>query len=103
MMGAMHSPTPPPPPLALILAALATLGPFSIDTFLPAMPAIGQALHAPPLAVQQALTVYLLGYGVMMLWHGAISDAVGRKPVIVISTAVFTLASVGCAFAQTLP
>lgn len=103
MMGAMHPSTPHPFRLALILAALATLGPFSIDTFLPAMPAIGQALHTPPLAVQQALTVYLLGYGVMMLWHGAISDAVGRKPVIVISTAVFTLASVGCAFAQTLP
>ena len=89
--------------LALMLAALATLGPFSIDTFLPAMPAIGASLGASQVAMQQALTVYLFCYGLMMLWHGAISDALGRKPVIVASTLVFTLASVGCALAQTLP
>lgn len=89
--------------LALMLAALATLGPFSIDTFLPAMPAIGASLGASQVAMQQALTVYLFCYGLMMLWHGAISDALGRKPVIVASTLVFTLASIGCALAQTLP
>ena len=55
--------TPTPPPrsghfgLALMLAALATLGPFSIDTFLPAMPAIGASLGASQVAMQQALTV----------------------------------------------
>lgn len=89
--------------LALMLAALATLGPFSIDTFLPAMPTIARALGASPVAMQQALTVYLFCYGLMMLWHGGISDALGRKPVIVASTLVFTLASLGCALAQTLP
>lgn len=88
--------------LALVLAALATLGPFSIDTFLPAMHSIGQALHASDLQIQQALTVYLFFYGLMMLWHGAISDAIGRRPVILVSTALFALASVGCAFADSL-
>ena len=43
--------------------------------------------------MQQALTVYLFCYGLMMLWHGGISDALGRKPVIVASTLVFTLVS----------
>lgn len=47
------------PGLALMLAALSTLGPFSIDTFLPAMGAIGTALEASPLEMQQALSVYL--------------------------------------------
>lgn len=74
--------TPSAPGLALILAALATLGPFSIDTFLPAMATIGHALDASPIEIQQALSIYLLCYGAMMLWHGALSDAIGRRPVI---------------------
>ena len=50
------------------------------------MPTIARALGASPVAMQQALTVYLFCYGLMMLWHGGISDALGRKPVIVAST-----------------
>ena len=74
------------PGLALMLAALSTLGPFSIDTFLPAMGAIGTALEASPLEMQQALSVYLFFYGGMMLWHGSISDAMGRRPVLMVAT-----------------
>ena len=88
--------------LAILLAALSTLGPFSIDTFLPAMQAIGQSLSASPIQMQQALTVYLLSYAVMMLWHGSISDAVGRRPVVLVTTLLFSLASIGCAFSTSL-
>lgn len=88
--------------LALLLAALATLGPFSIDTFLPAMAEIGRALSATPIEIQQALSVYLFCYGVMMLWHGAISDAVGRRPVVLVTLLLFAIASVGCALAPNL-
>lgn len=88
--------------LALLLAALATLGPFSIDTFLPAMGEIGVALSASPIQMQQALSVYLFCYALMMLWHGAISDSVGRRPVIMVSCLVFAVASVGCALAPDL-
>lgn len=88
--------------LAILLAALSTLGPFSIDTFLPAMQAIGLSLSASPLQMQQALTVYLLCYAVMMLWHGSISDAIGRRPVVLVTTLLFSLASLGCALAPSL-
>ncbi|PTU66780.1 MULTISPECIES: multidrug effflux MFS transporter [Chromobacterium] len=88
--------------LAILLAALSTLGPFSIDTFLPAMSAIGQSLAVSPLQMQQALTVYLLSYAVMMLWHGSISDAVGRRPVVLVTTLLFSLASIGCALSDSL-
>ncbi|TCW31736.1 multidrug effflux MFS transporter [Gulbenkiania mobilis] len=89
--------------LAFLLAALATIGPFSIDTFLPAMPAIGRSLEVGPLEIQQALTVYLLCYAFMMLWHGAISDAIGRRRVVLATTLLFGLASVGCALSNSLP
>jgi DHA1 family bicyclomycin/chloramphenicol resistance-like MFS transporter len=89
--------------LAFLLAALATIGPFAIDTFLPAMNAIGASLNAGPIAIQQALTAYMFFYALMMLWHGAISDAVGRRPVILITTLLFGMASIGCVFATDLP
>jgi DHA1 family bicyclomycin/chloramphenicol resistance-like MFS transporter len=88
--------------LLLLLAALNTIGPFSVDTYLPAFPSIEAGLHATPLALQQSLTAYLLPFSFMMLWHGAISDAVGRKSVIMIGQFIFLLASLLCAVAPTI-
>lgn len=83
--------------LAPLLAALAMLGPFSVDTYLPAFPNIQASLHASALEVQQTLTAYMFSFGVMTLWHGAISDAFGRRNIILVSLAIFAVASLGCA------
>ncbi|MDX9706902.1 MAG: multidrug effflux MFS transporter [Azospira sp.] len=85
--------------LALLLAALAALGPFSIDAYLPSFPEIGASLSASPIEVQQTLSVYLIPFAVMALWHGAIADALGRRRVILWALALFCVASLGCAFA----
>lgn len=86
----------------LMLAALAAVGPFSIDTFLPALLELQTALHATPIEAQQALSAYLLGFGLMCLWHGAISDALGRRPVILASLLIYIAASVVCTFAPSI-
>lgn len=83
--------------LALILAGLAMLGPFSIDTYLPAFPDIQRSLGSSALEVQQTLTAYMFAFSVMILWHGALSDAFGRRSIILISLVVFTIASLACA------
>jgi DHA1 family bicyclomycin/chloramphenicol resistance-like MFS transporter len=88
--------------LAFVLGALAMFGPFSIDTVFPAFGAMARDLGSTPVAVQQTISSYLLGYGLMSLFHGAISDAVGRRPVILWGTALFGLASVGCALSTDL-
>lgn len=88
--------------LIAILAGLAMVGPFAIDTFFPAFPAIAAALHASPFQMQQTLSVYLVAYALMALLHGGLSDALGRRPVILVALAVFTLASIGCALADTM-
>ena len=88
--------TPSLPLLAGLLAALTALGPFSIDTYLPAFPAIGAGLSASPLEVQQSLTAYMLPFTLMILWHGPLSDALGRRRVILAGLAVFGLASLLC-------
>jgi len=89
--------------LAANLAALATLGPFSIDTYMPSFPSIGRALAATPLEVQQSLSAYLIPFAGMMLFHGALADSFGRRPVILWGLVIFALASVGCALSQSLP
>lgn len=90
------------PTLALLLAALGMLGPFSIDTYLPAFDGIAHALSASPLEMQQTLSAYLFAFAFMSLFHGSLSDSFGRRPVVLCGIAVFTLASIGCALSQTI-
>ncbi|MGV8942729.1 multidrug effflux MFS transporter [Thermomonas sp.] len=89
--------------LAVILGALAMFGPFSIDTIFPAFPQIGADLGAGKLAMQQTISIYLLAYAAMSVVHGPLSDAIGRKRVILAGLAVFVLASVGCALSTSMP
>ena len=88
--------------LALLLGGLAMFGPFSIDTIFPAFPQMGAQLGADKLAMQQTISVYLIAYALMSVVHGPLSDAIGRRRVILGGLAVFTLASVGCALAPDL-
>jgi len=87
---------------ALMLAALASIGPFAIDTYLPAFEGISRSLASTPVQMQQSLSLYLVAFAVMNLFHGAISDAIGRKPVVLAGLLVFGLGSAGCALAQSI-
>ncbi|HKO68139.1 MAG TPA: multidrug effflux MFS transporter [Burkholderiaceae bacterium] len=86
--------------LSVLLACLGMLGPFSIDTYLPAFTGIAQSLGATPVQMQQTLSAYLFGFAIMNLFHGALSDSFGRRPVVLWGLMVFTLASAGCALSQ---
>ncbi len=88
--------------LAGLLALLAMFGPFAIDTLFPAFPAVARDLGTTAFAMQQTLSVYIVAYGLMALLHGPLSDAYGRRVVILSGVAVFTLASIGCALASTI-
>jgi DHA1 family bicyclomycin/chloramphenicol resistance-like MFS transporter len=95
-------PAPSSNQLALMLAGLAMLGPFSVDTYLPAFPAIETSLGADMMAVQQTLTAYMLSFAVMILWHGALSDAFGRRNIVLVSLAVFAIGTLGCAASHSI-
>jgi DHA1 family bicyclomycin/chloramphenicol resistance-like MFS transporter len=88
--------------LSVLLACLAMLGPFAIDTYIPAFTGIAASIDATPTQMQQTLSVYLLGFAFMSLFHGALSDSLGRRPVVLTGVAVFTVASMGCALSQTI-
>ncbi|NLA68584.1 MAG: multidrug effflux MFS transporter, partial [Gammaproteobacteria bacterium] len=89
--------------LALLLAGLSMFGPFSIDAIFPAFPVMGESLGADKLAMQQTISAYLVAYALMSLVHGPMSDALGRRRVILGGLVVFIAASVGCALADDLP
>ncbi|MFN3375910.1 MAG: multidrug effflux MFS transporter [Burkholderiaceae bacterium] len=88
--------------LAVLLALLGMLGPFPIDTYIPAFAGIAQSLNASPVQMQQTLSAYLFGFAFMNLFHGALADSFGRRPVVLTGIAMFTLASAGCALSQSI-
>jgi DHA1 family bicyclomycin/chloramphenicol resistance-like MFS transporter len=85
--------------LAVLLAALSMLSPFAIDTFFPSFHSIAADFGLSKFAVQQTVTVYMLPLSLMSLVQGPLSDAIGRRPVILAGIAIYTVASIGCAFA----
>ena len=89
-------------PRVITLAALASLAPFAIDTYLPAFHILSEDLLASPEAIQQSLTFYLLPYTIMLLFHGPISDGIGRIKTMQWGLLLFLFASLGCAFSTTV-
>ncbi|YAL84593.1 multidrug effflux MFS transporter [Dermacoccaceae bacterium W4C1] len=85
--------------LVIIWALLAMIGPFTIDTIFPGFAAMEDELGVSAEALQQVLSVYLLTLAVMSLLHGPLSDALGRRPVIIVACIGYALASIGCALA----
>ena len=65
--------------LTLLLSLLTALGPLTMDMYLPSLPAIGEALGAPPVQVQLTISSYLLGFAVGQIIYGPISDRIGRR------------------------
>lgn len=84
--------------VALIAAMMATNA-LAIDSMLPALPNIGEALGVhDPNARQWVITAYLLGFGVAQLVYGSLADRYGRKPVLMVGLTLYTLFAALCAF-----
>lgn len=86
----------------MILAGLSMLGPFTIDTVFPAFERIGEQFGADSTAMQQVTSLYMLAFAVMSVFHGPLSDALGRKPVMIAGLIGYVAASIGCALAPNL-
>ena len=85
-----------------LLAALAMFGPFTIDTFFPAFAEVASSLHANPWQMQQTISAYLLGYALMSFVHGPVSDAHGRRLVILFGVGSYIVASIVCTVAPNI-
>lgn len=87
---------------ALVLGLLSAIGPFAIDMYLPALPAIGADLGADTAGVQMSLMAFMAAIAICQLFYGPISDMVGRKPPLYFGMALFAIGAVGCAFAPSI-
>ncbi len=88
--------------MTIMLAFMTALGPLATDLYLPSLPHIGEALGASPAAVQLTLSAYLIGFSAGPIVYGPVSDALGRKPVLVAAFALFVLATIACAAATSV-
>lgn len=88
--------------LTVLLASLTGIGPLSMDLYVPSLPAIGRALHAPTEQVQLTISSYLLGFAAGQILYGPISDRFGRKPVLLVALAIYGIGSVICATTQSI-
>ncbi|MFJ2776691.1 MULTISPECIES: multidrug effflux MFS transporter [unclassified Kitasatospora] len=86
-----------------VLGGLVALGPLTTDLYLPGLPAIADDLAAEPAAVQLTLTFSMFGVAAGQLLFGPLSDRLGRRPPLLAGLVVYTLASVVCVLAPTLP
>jgi len=92
----------PTPGFIALLAVLTMLSPFATDTYVPALNAMRVSLDTSAVQAQQTLSAYMLGLAIMALWHGAISDALGRRPVMLAGLTLYTASALGCALATTI-
>lgn len=88
--------------IILILGALATISPFSIDMYLPGFPAIAKDLNTTIDQVQFSLTAYLVGIAIGQILYGPLLDRFGRKNPLYVGLSIYVLASIGCAFTESV-
>jgi DHA1 family bicyclomycin/chloramphenicol resistance-like MFS transporter len=88
--------------MALILGLLSAVGPFAIDMYLPALPQVAEDLRVTEQQATLTLTAYFITFGIAQMIWGPMSDAIGRRPPILIGVSIFLLASIAATFAPSL-
>lgn len=87
---------------AIVLGLLSAIGPFAIDMYLPALPAIASDLQASTAATQMTLMAFFVAFGVCQIVYGPVSDMVGRKPPLYFGIVLFAFGSIGCGLAPSI-
>jgi len=88
--------------LIVILGSISALTPIAIDMYLPAMPSIAKEFSVSGGDIQITLTAYMAGFALGQLLHGPLADSFGRKPVLLMGTLFFMLASICSAMAPSI-
>ena len=88
--------------IILLLAFLAAIGPLSIDTYLPSLPAIAADFGASSAAAQHSVTAFFVGIAAGQLVAGPLSDRYGRRPVLLIGFGLFFITCIACALAPNI-
>ncbi|MFC3165395.1 multidrug effflux MFS transporter [Ciceribacter thiooxidans] len=88
--------------LPVVLGLLTAIGLFAIDMYLPALPEIGEGLHAGSGAVQASLVSFFVAMALSQLVYGPVSDMIGRKKPLYFGLSLFSIGAIGCALSPTI-
>ncbi len=88
--------------LPIVLGLLTAVGLFAIDMYLPALPEIGQGLHAGSSAVQASLVSFFVAMALSQLVYGPVSDMIGRKKPLYFGLSLFSVGAIGCALSPSI-
>jgi predicted MFS family arabinose efflux permease len=91
------------PPALLALAAAAFVSGANLRLFDALLPTVAEDFAVPPTTASIAVTAFTLAYGLFQIVHGPLGDRIGKLRVIGGATLIASAASLGCAFAPTLP
>ena len=83
-------------------AAVMAIGPLSIDMYLPSLPALQAHFGADTASTQLTLSLYFIGLAIGQLIYGPVSDRFGRKKPLLFGLALYSLVSLGCAYAPSM-
>jgi len=83
----------------LTLGTLAAFGPLVTDVYLPAMPEMTAFFHTSPSVMALSMTAGMIGLAVGQLFIGPLSDKYGRKPMMMLSMALFVVSTLLCIYA----
>nr|WP_262039558.1 multidrug effflux MFS transporter [Streptomyces sp. Isolate_219] len=86
----------------MVLAGLSGASPLATDMYVPALPDLARSLSTDVSGAQMSLTGFLAGIIVGQLVLGPLSDAVGRRPVLLGGSVLFAAFSTVCALAPTV-
>ena len=89
--------------LLWLITGCLMLQPLSTDLYLSSLPHLASYFSATPTAVQQTLSMFVVGFGAAQLVGGPLSDRYGRRPVLMVGLATYLAASIACGLAPTLP
>jgi DHA1 family bicyclomycin/chloramphenicol resistance-like MFS transporter len=93
---------PPPARFVAVLVLATALGPFAMQVFLPALPAIQEDFAVGAATAQLAFSLSALAIAVATLFYGPLSDRVGRRPTLIGGLLVYLAGSLACALAPTI-
>ncbi|PZW45023.1 DHA1 family bicyclomycin/chloramphenicol resistance-like MFS transporter [Humitalea rosea] len=91
-----------PTPATWLLVAMTAIGPFTMQVLVPSLPRLGEQFGASNAAVQLTLTLYLAGVALGQMFYGTASDRFGRRPVLLVGLAIYLVATLAAASAQSI-
>lgn len=95
-------PGPPTEVSLALLVLIAFSGTLGMHVFVPALPAAAESLRVDSQTIQFSITIYILGLAIGQLFYGPLSDAIGRRPSVLLALGICVCGGLASFFASNI-